>query len=363
MEEILKTLPIIMTKDMPKLKYVKNKPTLNVHIGQRKLFLTVVQFLVDYTKDYKEFTCVYVGAGGGVNTYIIAAMFPQAHFYLYDTLDQPECPFEEENCPENITYNKRYFTDEDAQKWKDEMEKSQNLFFISDIRTMKNGLALEENDMKMQAKWVEIIDPVKAHLKFRLPFPDKKYLNNKYSYFNGVIYLQPWAPIHSTECRIVPIKQNGKYQYINYNLVQHEQQMFYFNMNIRSIKKYPNLYGNKQITLDSSNELLCDYDCYLEIYILLRYLSTDGNLDLDQAIKFSNMISYLLEKRSLSNERLQLFYKNFPYLFNKESFYDEMNNIIKPVEYIQVKEPIQMILNRQKFIREKITYLKENKMM
>ena len=64
-----------------------------------------------------------------------------------------------------------------------------NILFISDIRTVgsEEGEEREEtiiNDMRMQEKWIELVQPDYSLLKFRLP-----YNKVKYSTFN---YLEGW---------------------------------------------------------------------------------------------------------------------------------------------------------------------------
>ena len=75
-------------------------------------------------------------------------------------------------------------------------------------------------DMQMQLEWCQIIKPVYAHLKFRLPYDI-----DHYEYLSGTIYLQPYTHI-SIESRIMT---NDYETMVNYNPIEFTNRVSYFN--------------------------------------------------------------------------------------------------------------------------------------
>lgn len=117
-----------------------------------------------------------------------------------------------------------------------------DVFFMCDIRTHIFDIDVRDGDiiwnLSQQYNWVHILKPKNYMLKFRMPYhekddtsmsrldePDIKkltgrdfamskslgidfvedYKAKKLTYLNGVIYLQPWAKLFSTESRLVGI--------------------------------------------------------------------------------------------------------------------------------------------------------------
>ena len=80
--------------------------------------------------------------------------------------------------------------------------KGKHVLFLSDIRLEASNEGVER-DNDLQADWVRILRPSFAQLKFRLPFSRKTY-----TYLDGALYLQMFAPQASTECRLV-VKASG----------------------------------------------------------------------------------------------------------------------------------------------------------
>lgn len=181
------------------------------HFGQRKLLLTEVEFLTKYGK--KSNIVVYAGAAPGYHIEMLAELFPH-EFHLYDPR-----PFGKFSSPKIKCFNK-YFTESVAELY------NSAVLFISDIRT--SGENKEEEvlfNLKQQEKWCEIMEPVAASLKFRLPFGSKE----KVKYFSGDIILQPWVGIDSAETRLFTNCKEKKY----YDPVDYEEKMYFFNKNLR----------------------------------------------------------------------------------------------------------------------------------
>ena len=255
-----------------------------VSYGQRKLLLTVLQFITNYWDPAQiPNPCIlYIGSSPGNNIEIIAELFPEVEFHLYD----PN-PFKIKKS-EKVHLYQQYFTDEDAHFWKN--KNSGNVYFISDIRTADYTKAknLDDNerqimkDMENQMKWYNIIKPVHAHLKFRLPYTG----GNRpavLSYLDGTLYKQPWAPGTSTETRLVP---NGDGNGItkNWDCMKYQSQLFHHNVIIRETFLYDNL------CLDSP-ELLNDYDSRCEVEILTNYLNKRNAFSTENVKKLSRMIT------------------------------------------------------------------------
>jgi len=248
-----------LTKEFPRLKYYSRRGELKttVHWGQRKLYLSELEFIIDHYKlfdDDSQKIIVYAGAAPGSHIPHLADLFPDIQFNLYD----PN-PFRHYKRSNIADYNE-YFTDEVAKQYED----VDNVMFISDIRTADpTKLSPEEveeyvqRDQQMQWDWYKIINPIKAMFKFRCP-----YTPGKYKYMSGKIYLQVWSPLSSSETRLVPDKKKVK----TYDNETYEDQMFYFNTQVR-----PSYYDHTYIERYDH----C-YDCRAEIHILRRTMAFLG---------------------------------------------------------------------------------------
>jgi hypothetical protein len=218
--------PIITFDDIPatKLKFVNGfKCKSGVHIGQRKLFLSEIQFLTNFyiqnpqlLKSKKIVYVVYAGAAPAHHTFYLATYFPYVRFILVDpnrfelrasntniistdiiTDTNKERDFiylsgkyeNKTQIPraEWLSYIKsgdykiciveEYFTDELARIFSE-----LNPIFISDIRTNE-----EENkpptdqdfiwNNAMQYNWAHLIKPCALLYKFRMPFFESKTIN------------------------------------------------------------------------------------------------------------------------------------------------------------------------------------------
>lgn len=261
----------------PELAYRRrtNDQKITIPWGQRKLLLTTVQFLTRFWDPAitPKPIIVYAGAAPGSNIAVVSELFPEMEFHLYDPMK-----FKVEGS-EKIKLYCQYFMDEDANKWANRND----VFFISDIRTADYRILSEYDnekniwqDMEMQSRWVKIIKPQSAHLKFRLPYPNKG-MNQKLTYLSGYIFKQPWAPQTSTETRLVPYPT---YEEKEYDTVRYESQMFYHNTVIREKARYWH-------EIINDGELKDDYDSSMEISIICDYLD---KRNLDRTV--SNILHY-----------------------------------------------------------------------
>lgn len=256
-----------------------------IHWGQYKLLYNEIAFFNYFYNPVKHpnSVVIYAGAASGIHIRVLIQMFPQIlRWYLYDPRDFDL--FLEDEIKDKVEIHTKtfdqatnriddstgYFTDEVARGFAELKRQGYNLWFISDIRTadfkkMSNKeveLAVIKDNMD-QMRWVQIMQPVKAHLKFRAPYPDvydKKY----FEYYDGLILRQPWAAQSSTETRLILDASASK---IWYDVKLYQDQMFYFNVQVRENRKFKvpglELYGG---------ELQEDFDSAITLQIIEDYL-------------------------------------------------------------------------------------------
>ena len=294
----------------PELEYRRrnDEDKTSVHHGQRKLLLTVVEFLTLYwdPAKYPKPKLVYSGAAPGVNIQIISDLFPEFEFHLYDP-----SPFKI-RASERVKLYNQYFTDEDAKFWE-----NKNVYFISDIRTADYTKAkdLDENeeqimkDMMDQMRWYNIINPIKAHLKFRLPYTGGNRPTH-IKYLDGVLFKQVFAPETSTETRLVP-HSPGLTK--DWDCLKYQSQMFYHNAIVRESKNYLNPLDNSENLIDYP-ELTNDYDSTCEIWILTKYLKLRNTFSSDGVKKLSRTITKKLSDKRSKQITLEFLRKNPRYI-------------------------------------------------
>jgi len=275
---------------------VKSNDKTVVHWGQRKLLLSEIEFLTNYSTSGQ--IVVYVGAAPGTHIYYLSTLFPRLTFHLYD----PVRFVIREN--KQIKIFQQLFEKEDALKYKD-----LNVLFISDIRSV--GTDVSDNDMeyaagiirdlKTQEDWFNTINPHKALLKFRFP-----YIDGETEYLDGDIYFQAWSPVSSTETRLIP---HGKGITKMYNHKKYEEQLCYYNNNVR-IALYPHNVKSKYIGnkgYEHNSYLDNCYDCKAEIEILGNYLKryNVSQLSAQYINDFSRQISHKISKnRTLGSKNI-----------------------------------------------------------
>lgn len=313
--------PLLLTPDLPTRKYERGHGHVNLHWGQRKLLMSEIEFFMYEAPWNTPFHCVYAGAGPGIHIPFLSQLFPWVKFDLWDPAGFDKTL----NGIPQISLFPEFFTDDVARS---RYANETNLYFVSDIRrkvTINPSLTGEEiretqakneimvvEDMEMQANWHKIMVPVKSMFKFRLPFPgmipEKE--DTTFPYFSGRNYFGIWAPPHSTETRLVV---NGM-DIVNYDIVKHEQQMFYFNTTTRFENKYkPLIYPHEHITLlkivESSRGHLTpltmehfvfqSFDFVSEQYILRDYLAYKENNGIPpNGTTFEHLLPEILKMQS-----------------------------------------------------------------
>lgn len=263
-----------------------------VHWGQRKLVLTLVQFLTRFwdQRAHPRPQIVYVGVTSGESIAIVSRMFQACIFHLYN--NDPNNSFQI-SPSDRIRLYEDVFTDHTAQFW----SKEKSVFFVSDIRVVTQSEGLIQKELDIQRQWYETINPVAAHLKFRLPYAPQISPNSNtppqkafFEYLNGHLFKQPWTPASSTETRLVPFDKSaiGSFNTSNpkvavsptimWDTRKYESQMFYHNTMIREKQKFKNPFTGKSNDPIWEKNLENDYDSTCEAIILKEYREKFGKL-------------------------------------------------------------------------------------
>jgi len=254
----------------------------SVKYGQLKLLTTEIQFLNKYWNPEMVAAplCVYVGSAPGIHLIPLLKMYPQITFHLYDPRDVFDKQLYDKEFSSRVTIFVKFFTSDDATKYTGRND----VYFISDIRSSdynrdnseteeskKINEALVKEDLTRQAEWVEIIQPVKAHLKFRLPFQEPyDWVEKETLYFDGDVYKQAWAPQTSTETRLVPDLKSVKRKWNN---KKYEDMLFYHNNVIRQHASFINVLNQNNESYLEELGLTQDYDSTVFIQTLKEYVS------------------------------------------------------------------------------------------
>ena len=273
------------------------------HWGQRKLFNSELLFLHQFDK---PMNVIYVGSAPCVHLTLLDKIIFEKYkirhtYHLYDSREfrLNKSKIKTDNLNYNIFHE--YFTDKIAEKYKGK----DNIVFISDIRRSPTEDMIME-DQEMQMNWVKIIKPVKSLLKFKLPYPEvgkPRY----YEYLNGLIWLQTWSPVTSSETRL----EVGKIEMKKYDIIKYEQQLSWFN----SVQRLENLnyhtmndftiIDNTYVKFDkikSSADLreivdilppksYVNVNLIFELYILSLYYGTNINTLLDKVNEITEIIT------------------------------------------------------------------------
>lgn len=284
-----------------------------VHNGQRKLFLSEVQFLNTVDQKY----CIYAGASPGNKTHYLSQLFPDVKFILIDpnkfdlimpdlkshrTKPHPDVVHLSNAYPTNskvyngewVEFIKRsshkifiienYMTDALAH-----MFKELDHVFISDIRSNSSRNPSDFDiiwNSSMMFNWIVILQPVRSMLKFRPLYlnddikvvemeefeTSKKFgidfignlLDKKYIMPKSTLYIQAWAGKTSSELRMW-IDQKDILNFMEYDSHEISNKMFYFNGVDRGLFFHSNNNANKKLHFCHCN------DCALENVIWKEY--------------------------------------------------------------------------------------------
>jgi len=323
--------PIITLDDIPRrLTYIDNcqyiKP--QVHIGQRKLFLSELQFL---SKNTTIKYCIYAGSAPGHKTHYLSSLFPHIKFILIDPnrfdikLDDlsshrrkvhpdiihmyygyktdsnkykmnKKCS--EMNVSEKKTYinfikksNHKLFVIEDymADNYANMFKELQHVF-ISDIRSNESNNNYPTDfdiywNSSMMFNWISILQPENSMLKFRPLYLQKIEYKETDEFITSLkfgidfkedirkkifhmpkstLYVQAWAGKSSSELRMW-IKKEDIFKIVEYNCDEIGDKMFYFNTINRGLCYHKNENVSRSLHFCNCN------DCALENAIWSEY--------------------------------------------------------------------------------------------
>lgn len=253
----------------------------NCHNGQRKLTMSVLEFLcvtLDRLKcDPAHLVVVYAGASGLAAT-IAARLFPTIKFVLYDpapnttelidrTLEGVEVRTQArptsssssssskfdwgDNNNRVIVYSGEagWFTDEVAAYLERSLKKTKTtIAFISDIRVSNDEESIVK-DMLNQQRWTAILGASAYMFKFRVPYDAgllSRYRanpadlptdlpNNVMPYLDGRLYIQLYPRPTTAELRLIGFRASAThYRMRMYDTREIEGRMALFNLVYRS---------------------------------------------------------------------------------------------------------------------------------
>jgi hypothetical protein len=342
-----------LENNLPCIPYIKGGLRYpNSHDGQRKLLFSEIEFLTEVGKKYKldECFCVYVGAADGSHLPLIFDLFPELDFFLCDpsrfnikhrSINMLKPSYFNKN-KKPVFIGKRifvvndYFTDEMIQVVKSFNIYRKNIIFISDIREDPDEVSVWRN-MISQQSWTISLNSVAYLLKFRLPYitPDfstANYINplktdienhNEFSvnYLKGDIMLQIYAPMTSTETRLLYVKdKNEDFSFSSYDVKYYEESLAYFNVITRhqEFSEVPSLLYYNLLGYDNG------YESYSEFIIIREYLTfKKQNFSNENIIKLLYDINYKLNELIKKNLILCPLINSIKKVNNKKKNIDE----------------------------------------
>eukprot|EP00961_Rhodomonas_salina_P115563 1555541-Rhodomonas_salina.1 len=254
----------LLTDKIPRKPYERGQGRNGIrrHFGQMKLFLSEVEFLTLYAA--RDDIVVYAGAADGRHFPFLYYLFPCiSEWFLYDPHKFHTGVYRLANKDSNIQINWHrphrgdstygFFTDEDASALCNYAErKGKRILFVSDIRRDARNDKEIIIDMMMQQTWAELLQCKHCMLKFRPPYPSQD-MPNHMSYLGGDVVLQVYAPINSTECRLICSDYRSRR---NYDIQKHEEQMAFFNNVLRENTNDPYVAHEKSMTADAKAAVL-----------------------------------------------------------------------------------------------------------
>lgn len=321
--------PIITINDIAgSMKYIprfETKP--GIHIGQRKLFLTEIQYLtnmlttIDPAKGMEY--VLYAGAAPSVHTNYLSQLFPNVQLVLIDPAKFDINVDGQSNFiskPDHIVYLKGSHgsksIDVPKSDWPKYVKENPNIkifiiedymtdeystlfaplqpHFISDVRSEihRTGVYAPHDldvvwNMAMQYVWITLMNPKSFMLKFRTPYYDVKTLEptdiEKDVFKNakdiGIDFVADFAikkfkyfdgtvyiqawPGKSSSETRLVAKAPFKFK--TYDPVEFEDKLFYYNVVDRGFVHHANAFANKEIGFDHCN------DCALEAVLWAAY--------------------------------------------------------------------------------------------
>lgn len=201
-------LPAEMTHGEPRVHVFRGAP----HWGQTKLCVSEVEGIDQALAVAPGIRHVlYAGAAPGEHIAFLAELYPGLRFTLIDPAEfrvhHRYAAFP--GVGGRITVERALFTDETAAAWE---ARGPETFFICDIRTGSSEQDDYESEvwsnMQMMRRWVGLMGPAAALLKFRLPYTDGV-APPPVEYLDGRVYIQAFGPNTTTEARLFIVGRPG----------------------------------------------------------------------------------------------------------------------------------------------------------
>jgi hypothetical protein len=340
--------PIIKFDDIAKRMHYRNnlRSYANLHNGQRKLFISELQFLTniyDKLDSSKTYYVVYAGAAPAHHTYFLSTFFTNIKYILIDPakfelmLDRDLChtdlPFGTRGYKYLYSKYNKQFESEPPHTWIDIIKNSNNgiflienymsdeyakLFkelspiFISDIRTNeKDSESPTDLDLlwnsAMQYNWACIMQPIACMFKFRIPFFACRDLGNLEQY-----HMDAFNTAKSYGINFVEDHKKNIFRYLDgdiyiqafpgiescesrlclfgalktkeYDCREYEQKFYYYNVIERNFIHHINKYSNAELYFDHCN------DCAIEAIVWENYSINIRKIDIYQCIRTLNII-------------------------------------------------------------------------
>lgn len=347
-------LPIIYNDLVNKSQYESQKIEkyiFNCHIGHIKLLCVVLEFLYECQNNnigLDDAFIVYIGSAPGISLNIINQLYPNILWLLYD---KNKFIIEDTH---NYILKYEYFYDENVEDIKRIFKNSKRkyLLFICDMRKTPDEASVFR-DMLDQQKWCIECGADAYCMKFRLPYyyNDSHYdynfdssiidkiinpneFENKINnmvYLDGTIYLQTFAPKRSTETRLIGFSKNKKYKMNQYDILEYEQKMNYFNTKLRTDEEFE--YNNsREFLLNNS------YDSVREYYIYSKF--NEINHKFDNIKQIYDLVNNTFRKYHIVNTfdcETRSFIKNLKFVSKSDKYSKEYktNYISFAVNYIK----------------------------
>jgi hypothetical protein len=275
------------------------KPKSVIHWGQLKMFLVILMFLTKVVEPTdKNVHIIYPGSARGDNILILSDMFPNVIWNLIDPTTHHKKLF---NHPKVDEIKTEFFTDETAEYFKNKYlkrNKGDKILFMSDIRVDPSDEGIKKDNIS-DATWHKIINPDYSYLKFRCPYEGEK----EYKFYDGKIYIQPFAPVGSTESRLFC---SNKLEPKIYNIDEYQGKFFYFNRVLRPA------YYNQSLIEENDYFDHC-YDCTYFSHLIKNYLKKFPNNIFDKEPSILHIMNKIkdrllestMDRIKLSNQHIK----------------------------------------------------------
>ena len=290
-----------LTQHSGEMEYDVTSILNNIHWGQLKLFLSEF-FAIIHHMDEDVKNILYVGGANGSHIFVLAELFEDLNFHLYDTERFDKRLYR----LKNVKIYKKYFDDKELEIWK----KKGKIFFISDIRTLTYdpGTQTDEvrikneesvwNDMKLQESWIKKLRPSLSLIKFRLPFAYDFVLKEgrTRNYLNGEVCFQVYNKPTSSETRLLVKDVSFK----DWDIVEYERKMYYHNCVTRNKRKFLNPFNSRPVEIHPSKGLFNDFDStYFTVLVMdfIRDYTSDEPTEKNTKIYLDRILNNITPRK------------------------------------------------------------------